>query len=233
MTKQEDLVGQAYEHIREMAESFELKPDSQINEIALAKQFGTSRTPLREALNRLVAEGFLTFQARRGFFCRPLSPAQILALYEARIAVETEAVRLAIEKADDDQLSDLVERLRAFESEYESCEDAGRLLELDELFHVEIARLSENLELVRILENLNGRIRFVRLIYLKNRSFDRQSSPQDSDILAHKSILSRIAEKDIEGAVTAMRRHIKRRKEETIEAVAKALAQIYYVDDFG
>ena len=89
MNKVSSSVDRVYDRLRQMAADFEFKPDERINESALSTKLGASRTPLREALNRLVAEGFLTFQARRGFFCRPLSPSQILSLYEARIAVET------------------------------------------------------------------------------------------------------------------------------------------------
>ncbi|WP_425082534.1 GntR family transcriptional regulator [Ruegeria arenilitoris] len=231
MTKTEDRVGRVYDLVRRMAENFEFKPESQINEVALAKSFGTSRTPVREALNRLVAEGFLTFQARRGFFCRPLSPSQILSLYEARIAVETEAVRLAIRKSSDSQLVALVETLRGVLREYDQCKDPRRLLELDEQFHVDIAKGSKNQELVRILENLNARIRFVRLIDLKNAYLNGGAETTNSQIPSHLMIMQNIADRDEGIAVDTVRKHIERRREETTEAVAKAFAEIYFVDD--
>lgn len=61
-------VDSIYQTVRAMAAAFEFKPEQRINESELSKNLGISRTPLREALNRLVAEGLLTAQEGRGFF---------------------------------------------------------------------------------------------------------------------------------------------------------------------
>ena len=61
-------VDSIYQTVRAMAAAFEFKPEERINESDLSKRLGISRTPLREALNRLVAEGLLTVQEGRGFF---------------------------------------------------------------------------------------------------------------------------------------------------------------------
>ena len=55
-------VDQVYEQVRTMAANFEFKPAERINESVLSKKLGASRTPLREAMNRLVAEGLLVFE---------------------------------------------------------------------------------------------------------------------------------------------------------------------------
>lgn len=227
MAKSESNVDRVYDHIRRMAEQFEFKPDSRINEVALASKLSSSRTPVREALNRLAAEGFLTFKSGRGFFCRSLSPAQVLDLYEARIAIECEAMRLATRRSSDTELERVVEKLAAFEPEYEDCSDPVRLLEIDEYFHVEVAKLSKNNELVRILENINGRIRFVRLIDLKTLRVDTRSERDDNRLSAHKVILSALAGRDEGAAIEAMRKHIERRREEATEIVRKAFSQLY------
>ena len=79
-------VDSIYQTVRAMAAAFEFKPEERINESDLSKRLGISRTPLREALNRLVAEGLLTVQEGRGFFCRSLVPEQIVHIYELRQA---------------------------------------------------------------------------------------------------------------------------------------------------
>ena len=224
-------VGHVYAAIRERAESFGFKPEAQINEVALAKSLGTSRTPVREALNQLVAEGFLTFQSRKGFFCRALGPAQILALYEARIAVECEAARLAVRKSADEDLVRILEKLRAMEPEYDSCADPDRLLELDEEFHNQITLLSGNPELMRMLANLNGRIRFLRRIDLRNMSKARLESHTHSS--AHREILAGLERRDEFAVVDAMRKHIERRREELTEVVTSAFAEIYFGDELA
>ena len=61
-----------YLTVKDMAILFKFKPGERVNEVELAQRLGASRTPLREALNRLAAEGFLVLKQARGFFCRDL-----------------------------------------------------------------------------------------------------------------------------------------------------------------
>ena len=73
-TTSDSFVDRAYERLKRMAIGYHLKPGERLNEGELAKQLGVSRTPLREALNRLAMEGFLRFSPGKGFFCRELDP---------------------------------------------------------------------------------------------------------------------------------------------------------------
>ena len=93
-SKPESNVDRITAQLRRMAAEFEIKPDERIREGEMAKRLSVSRTPLREALNRLVSEGFLTFTGGQGFFCRSLTPERILDLYEARAAVELDQTRV-------------------------------------------------------------------------------------------------------------------------------------------
>ena len=173
MSKQESNVSRVYVALRQMAADFAFMPDQRINESELSKQLGASRTPLREALNQLVAEGFLTFQNNRGFFCRSLTPKYIQDLYEARVAVECEALRLSCRRAADREIAELGAYLEQTEAEYEKADDPDERLRMDETFHMRLVRLSGNSELERSLRSLNDRIRYIRLIDLKRdiRSF--------------------------------------------------------------
>ncbi|MFT4715327.1 MAG: DNA-binding GntR family transcriptional regulator [Paracoccaceae bacterium] len=227
VTKSKSNVNRVYEDLRQMAANFEFMPDARINEGELAASLNTSRTPVREALNRLVAEGFLTFQSGRGFFCRSLSPSLILDLYEARVAIECEALRLACERADDDQIGDLKSYLTVIEPRYLSCADPIELLALDEDFHNKLTALSGNKELATILTNLNDRIRYVRLINLKSL----QDKPVNSQMSAHRVIVNALVARDANAAVAAMRSHIEQRRSEATEAVRIAYSQLYVPAD--
>ncbi len=228
MGSQTSSVDRAYARLHKMAVNFEFKPEERLNESALAVELGASRTPLREALNRLVAEGLLTFKNGRGFFCRSLSPGRILELYEARAAIETEALIRAIERASDQEIGSVLSYLDDIETTYDTCEELPELLEMDEAFHMRLAELSNNSELLRMLENINGRIRYVRLINLQLII----SSPKDmvaegAKLSAHRIIIQAVARRDSETAVDALRKHIERRREETTEAVRIAYSQLY------
>ncbi|MEP3275435.1 MAG: GntR family transcriptional regulator [Stappiaceae bacterium] len=218
-------VSRVYDQVREMATSFEFKPEERINEVALSQKLGASRTPVREALNRLVAEGFLTFSEGRGFFCRPLSPSLVMDLYEARMAIECEALRLAVARASDDEIDQVIFDLEETHERYSPDSSPEDLVRLDENFHLALARLSRNVELMRLLENINGRIRYIRLVDMQGLR-----GVQDKDgvtLSAHRTIADALKNRDAAGAVSAMRSHIERRREEATEAVRIAYSQLY------
>ncbi len=210
--------------LRRMAADFEIRPEERIREGAMAKTLSVSRTPLREALNRLVSEGYMTFTAGQGFFCRALTPEQILDLYEARTAVECEGLRLAMERAAPSDIQELIARLDGSEPLYEQTRDRLTLLEMDEAFHMSLIRLSKNAELERMLDNINGRIRYVRMIGL---NMDRETGTSKGRMQAHRTILQTLARKEIETGLEALRGHITLRKEDAIQAVRDAFSQIY------
>lgn len=207
----------AYESIRRKILNFELLPGQRINEVALAEQLSISRTPLREALNRLVAEGL--FVARdRGFSVPDLNPQHIQQLFEARTEVESSLVRLASARAP---LAD-VEALGRFvdESAAESPDvSVDRLVELDCHFHESIGRLSGNDELLRILRNLNDRIHLIRWIKMEGK----RSVTQEE----HRKILECLGRRDAAGAERLMRQHILHRNDEIIAAIRNAYAHVH------
>lgn len=228
MGKIESSVDRVYDRLRQMAVNFEFRPEERINESALSAHLGASRTPLREALNRLVAQGFLTFQNGRGFFCRALSPSRILNLYEARQAIECEAIRRAVERASDGDIDTAVAYLDATEPTYDTCQEISDLLDMDEEFHIRVAQLSGNEELVSLLHNLNDRIRYVRLVNLQLlRARYASMISKDSSLSGHRAILEAVRMRDSEAAILRMRKHIERRREETTEAVRIAYSQLY------
>lgn len=228
MSKSEGSVERAYQALRRMAISFEFKPGERLNETALTKTLDVSRTPLREALNRLVAEGFLTFELGKGFFCRPLSPEKVFELYQLRCALETEALIRAIEAADDSDIDAVIAYLDDVEKSYSVCGDLDELLRMDEEFHIKLASLSGNSELVNLLNNVNDRIRYVRMINLRllRDRRDRTDSDQTS-MSAHRAILVAVRDRAKDRAVAALRGHIERRSEQTVELVRVAYSQLY------
>ncbi len=202
-----------------MASQFDIKPDEKLNEMAMAKRLGASRTPLREALNRLVSEGFLTFEKGRGFFGRSLTIEKTLDLYQAREAVECKLVELACERAAIEELEVLKKYTEKCETHYNEAGSTSYLIEFDENFHMGIAGLSRNDELVRMLDNLNVRMRFVRVTDLEK---SRISTPH-----SHMDILQAVIDRDGKTASAKMRAHIFHSTEGVTEAVRKAYARIY------
>ena len=230
MSKQQSNVSRVYAALRQMAADFAFMPDQRINESELSKQLGASRTPLREALNQLVAEGFLTFQNNRGFFCRSLTPKYIQDLYEARVAVECEALRLSCRRASDSEIADLGAYLQQTEAEYENADDPTERLAMDESFHMRLVLLSGIGELERSLRSLNDRIRYIRLIDLQ-RMRDKAGVRVPGELSAHSRILLALAGRDAVAAEAAMRGHIEKRREAATDAVRIAFSQLYVPQD--
>lgn len=207
-----------YLAVKDMAIQFTFKPGERINEVGLAQQLGASRTPLREALNRLVAEGFLETKQDRGFFCRDLKPREMFELYQYRSVLEEAAVRLACEQASEQEVSDLVRFL-----EETGPEDGGRgsaeLVALDEQFHHAVMALSRNAEMDRALQNINARIRYFRWVDMDSRRTETQSE--------HMAIVRALQARDTELAAGHMKSHIVRRLDQISAAIKESYYRIY------
>ncbi|MGO2051312.1 hypothetical protein CIK76_02325 [Glutamicibacter sp. BW80] len=126
-------------------------PGDPLREVALAERFGVSRTPVREALTRLLHEGLLERRAR-GLFVREIDPEQIMQVYDLRIMLEGQAAaEAARSRTDPDlvRLEALVERDRALVDP----DDSTRLLTNIE-FHRSLWRAAHNPVLEDLLERL-------------------------------------------------------------------------------
>ncbi len=204
--------------LRDMAISYEFKPGERLSEIELAARLGVSRTPVREALTRLVTDGFLV-PASRGFMRRPLDVQETLDLYEARVVVECACVRLAIERATDAELAETRDYL-AQSLQVRSDAPVRQLVELDEGFHLRLADMARNTELKRMLVSLNERVRFIRWIDMEN--VGRDSTQQE-----HQGILEALVARDAAASERLLAAHIGLRREQIVEAITRGLARIY------
>jgi DNA-binding GntR family transcriptional regulator len=215
----DSTVDRTYGLLKAMAIGFEFKPGERLNEVIIARQLGVSRTPLREALNRLTTEGFLRFAPGRGFFCRELDAREIFELYELRKAIEVASVKLAIQRASKDSIAALLTFLD------ETGPDPGNrsvieLVEFDEIFHERLMAMSDNIEMLRVLKNVNARIRFVRWIDME-RGDRRQTQAE------HRKILIALRTRNERTCVGTLEKHIARRLDQITSAIKEGYAQIY------
>lgn len=218
-----DSSERAYHSIRQMLVDFRLKPEERINEVRLSRALNLSRTPVREALNRLASEGFVSLTPNRGFFVRALSIEGLLDLYELRIIVESAAFRLMCQRADDESIAALVAYWDMIEPGY-STRDPDEVLLQDERFHLMIAEASGNSEIVGQLEAINARIRFIRRIQIEHVSHSGQQ------ITAHRSIVKAASERDAEAGVVILGEHIEMTVSATKRALKDALLRAYAPD---
>ena len=209
-----------YRSVKDMAILFEFKPGERINEVELAQRLGASRTPLREALNRLVAEGFLVLKQDRGFFCRDLKPREMFELYQFRAVLEVAAIRLACEQATEQEVAELAHFLNETGPQVDG-RSSQELVALDEYFHEKIMALSRNMEMSRTLENINGRIKYFRWVDMDSK---REGTQHE-----HRAIIQALMARDADLAAHRMEAHITRRLEQITAAIKESYSRIYLV----
>src|SRR6476619_3845800 len=106
-----DNVEQVYTRVREAILTGEISAGTAMSQVALADELGVSRTPLREALRMLQSEGLVDAQANRRVTVRPISATDVEELVVMRVALETEAIRLSVERLQPEDIAGLEGRL--------------------------------------------------------------------------------------------------------------------------
>lgn len=216
-------VKRAYDYIKHGIIEFELMPGSRINEVELAAALDMSRAPVREALNRLVDGGFVTFLPGKGFFCRRLTLSDIADLYEVRFDLETAAVRKACGKHDDPAVAELADFWDSIAERQQSM-TIDELIAADEEFHMRIARIAGNAEREKLLQNIYERIRFIRRIHI-------ETEPRRTEFVReHVRLVEAIRRNDPEEATATIALHLGANSRELNDDIREALARIYAED---
>ncbi|WP_292424659.1 GntR family transcriptional regulator [Mesorhizobium sp.] len=215
-----DSSDRAYHTIRKLLVEFTLKPGERINEVQLSRSLGVSRTPIREALNRLASEGFVSLTPNRGFFVRSLSTEGLLDLYELRSIIECAAFKLMCERAEDSEIDRLQQYWEAIVDGYRD-QAPDIILAEDEGFHLLIAELSGNPELVGQLASINARIRFIRRIQIEHPSHDK------AQVTSHSAIVAAAVKRDAENGMKLLREHIEMTVSATQQALKDALLKVF------
>ncbi len=215
----DSMAERAYAQLKAMAVGYAFKPGARLNEGEVAQHLGVSRTPLREALNRLTSEGFLRMEPGKGYFCRELDAREVFDLYELRKAVELAGVWLAASRAPAAEIEALHAFLDATGPD-PGARSAQELVALDETFHERVLAMSGNKEMLRVLRNVNARIRFVRWIDMGRE--DRLATQGD-----HRAILRGLTAGDAVACAAILERHIDGRMEQITAAIKEGYARIY------
>ncbi|PJJ63222.1 GntR family transcriptional regulator [Compostimonas suwonensis] len=186
-----------YDRLRAEILDLDRTPGARLTERGLETEFSASRTPVRAALVRLQAEG-LVQRDGRAWQVSPIDLGEIAALSEFREAVETEAVRLACERASDSEIAALDELL----DEFRPGETSDEGVRMGTSFHVELARLSQNRFLVEGLEQAMTRLARTRWLEVRTAQA-RQAAWQE-----HRDIVATVAARQTDAAVALVRAHI-------------------------
>ena len=175
-----------------------LAPGTVFQELEIAERYGSSRTPAREAIKQLMADGYVTTSGRR-YVVKSLTLTEVRELYEYREGLEVTAIRLAVERATDEEIDALERYMHAFKEQFVATvpPDQDHVLPS---FHLEIARLSKNRKILSELEKVHEKIRMLMRI-LRLESIDA--------IDEHERIFSAIKRRDATIAEAELRHHMK------------------------
>ncbi len=155
----------AYEVLKRQVLICEIGPGTELREADLATALGVSRTPVREALNRLVYDGFVEVRPRQGYRVTDVTLAAVHEVFELRSQLEPVVVTLAVERASAEQLALLREHAHAPRpTTFEDC------ITQDHQLHELLADLSGNRRMAKVMRQLLAEMQRVLFLSLSGRS---------------------------------------------------------------
>lgn len=192
-----------YERLKEMILSFEIYPGTRITESDIAAHFGVSRTPVREALQRLAQEGQISIRTKQGCFVRQINVSELAQFYRVRTVLECLSLEIAARGMAKDALRALAE-----EWDPACCSPTTSNLTLmvqkEESFHIALAQGGGNQALVTYLNDINERIRVIRRLDFTS-GFRIERTYEE-----HHRIACLLLDGDLVAAKTLMADHIMR-----------------------
>lgn len=195
------VVDQAYEAIRAQIISGSLQRGERIHQEDLAEGLGVSRTPVREALRRLAAEGLVEMRTNRGARVADAGQSDMHAAYQARLVIEPGAARLAAKE----QVPGPIARMRgALAGQRRAIPDVARSFEANREFHLALVQASGNVFLIQFAQRL-WVARIGEVIY-ERQSESPERMAMDAD--EHEEIVLEIAAGHGPRAESLTRRHL-------------------------
>ena len=200
-----------YAELKRQILNLELKPGERIYEPAMATALQVSRTPLREAIRRLISESLLEQQPTGGVMVPALDEKVISELYDVRAALESLMAREACAKAspaDLDELRGIVARNAAM------VEFADEAMKYGVALHAAIARIAGNSWAQRFHEQIASQVERYR--YFTNNAPERR----DEALANHRLLVEAIASKDAEMAAKVAFDHVIGARDETLRVIS-------------
>jgi DNA-binding GntR family transcriptional regulator len=202
---------EVYEEIRRAIVEGKIRPNERLIEADLAERLDVSRTPVRESMQRLAADG-LVVSRRRGWAVREHSPQEIQEIYEVRAALEGYAARLAAERATDAMIAEIVNIHTSYVAELEST-SRDRLLKHNDAFHNAVVAAAGNVRLAEQIER-NTAFYFIHRI----AGFLSDDEVRVS-IAGHQELVDALVARDPELAESAAQRGV-------LAGLSKTLARV-------
>lgn len=196
------LYEEVAELLRQRIFNRDLPPGSWIDELRIAEELGISRTPLREALKVLAAEGLVTMKVRRGAYVTEVSEQDLREVYELLALLEADAAGAACERASDAELQELAALHRDLEAAADPRTGSReRFFELNESFHLRVLDLAGNRWRKQMVMDLR------KVMKLNRHSSLLKKGRISESLNEHQAILSALEQRQRDRAVQSVRTH--------------------------
>ena len=192
---------EAYERIKHSIITVQLRPGEYLKECLLSERLALGRTPVHQAINRLMLEGLVQVIPRKGIRVSPVSMEEILDIIEVRLLNETYCASLAAARADEHDIASMENILKRAEAASPTGDTALQMT-LDREFHDALSMASKNQVIGELMRGLHTRS--LRFWFLSLRSSEHHSAVQHE----HREILDAIQRRNPQEAAEAVRRHI-------------------------
>lgn len=202
--KKTNLTTKAYREIKDAITRNELKQGDCLSENELAKRFGMSRTPVREAIRSLANEGLVEVHNGVGIFVRHITNREVLDVFEVRANLECLALQSAVSHITDAEIAAQEAHWREFARRLDAGEtiDHRALTALDHELHGLIVERCENEFLKEIVRDISTKVR-----RLQHISFTSLSNTQLT-IRQHMEIISHLKQRDVAKLAPVLKSHI-------------------------
>src|SRR5438067_1393284 len=200
------VVDYAYEQIWKRVIMMGGSEEQRLSDVTLAEQLGMSRTPIRQALERLVQEGLVRSDPRRGFWTSTFTARDIHEIYDLRGALEVLALRLAAPRLSQEDLKAHLEALFAVRAELDA-HPILNFLQVDIRFHTFITRASGNGRLIHSLSLLRSQI---CMFQMQDTLYPKRMEIALND---HEQVLLTLLTGNVDEAAVCLAKHIQHAKE--------------------
>jgi DNA-binding GntR family transcriptional regulator len=207
------LIEEAYQKIKDLIFEQKLAPGQKLIYNDLSRAFDMSPTPVINALYRLEHEGFVVSMPFKGFYVKNIDMQEAWDLFGVREALETYMVEQAILIAGPVDLAQLEEKFQAHAAYHPSVYDRQRFL-LDSEFHLQLAGISKNRQLVRLLAMT------FEHFYIRFRFDSMELDRLQTSVAEHRQIIDRIRNKDMQGGREAIHLHIQNARDHIIHCLS-------------
>ena len=218
--KAPSLANHALEALRDAILWVELKPGERLTMESLQQRFGSSSTPLREALNRLTAEGLVEFEERRGFRVAPVSAAEALDITRVRVLLEREALADAIAHGRDDWEAALLAAHHRLATVEKRMSDVAPSLNAEwsarhREFHAALIGACTSPLLIALCADYFARAERYRRISARQRTQSRKKNSE------HARIMRAALERNRDEALALIEAHIRQTTRHVVAALAE------------